>query len=69
MTGDAMAKSASPGFVHGMGTVLVKADWPLLGDEEVRGVLRHYERNLGVGTSHEPFVPGTAHDQCQPRRS
>ena len=50
--------SASPtsGLMHGMGATLVKADWPALTDDEVRVVLRHFDRHHGVGARRESSV-------------
>ena len=50
--------SASPGggLVHGMGKVLVEADWPALTDEEVRTVLRRYEKPANAGTNQDALV-------------
>ena len=50
--------SASPtsGLVHGMGKTLVEADWPALTDDEVRSVLRHFNRHEGVGATRSSLV-------------
>ncbi len=39
-----------------MGSTFVKADWPALTDDEVRAVLRHFDRYHGVGARRESYV-------------
>ncbi|MHB8380631.1 MAG: phosphotransferase enzyme family protein [Acidimicrobiales bacterium] len=48
--------SSTSGLVHGMGQTLVEADWPALTVDEVRAVLRHFDRHEGVGATRASLV-------------
>ena len=50
------SKSPTSGLVHGMGQMLVEADWPALTDDEVRAVLRHFNRHEGVSATRASLV-------------
>ncbi|HUZ40745.1 MAG TPA: phosphotransferase [Acidimicrobiales bacterium] len=51
-----MPARPTSGLVHGMNTSLVEADWPALTDDEVRAVLRHFDRYEGVGATRVSLV-------------
>jgi len=51
-----MPARPTSGLVHGMNTSLVEADWPALTDDEVRAVLRHFNRYEGVGATRVSLV-------------